>query len=117
MKGNKEKTKARQTKGWREFRKQLILERGTFCQCCGKKTRLLQCHHMDGSIENYQNLEPERFALLCSQCHKCVSSLEQIKPDNWYKIRRKEWVDLYKEFLIEPGDERQELENCQVEAP
>lgn len=102
--GNKDKEAFRRTKRWIDFRKKLVEERGTYCQCCGKKTKLLQCHHMDGNIENYDKLVPEKFALLCSQCHKCVSSLEQIKPSNWYKIRSKEWVDLYSRFII-IGDE------------
>lgn len=100
MKGNKDKTKFRQTTLWKNWRKKLIQERGCYCECCGKKTKNLQCHHKDESVENYQILEPERFSLLCSQCHKCVESLAQIKPENWYKIRRKEWVELYKPFLI-----------------
>lgn len=99
MQGNKEKTAFRRTKQWKDFRKKLIGKRGQFCQCCGKKTKLLQLHHADGSLENYQNLNPNNFYLLCAMCHKCVSALEQIKPENWYKIRSKEWVDLYRRFL------------------
>jgi hypothetical protein len=99
MQGNKEKTAFRRTKQWKDFRKKLIGERGQFCQCCGKKTKLLQLHHADGSLENYRSLEPEKFWLLCAMCHKCVTALEQIKPENWYKIRSKEWVDFYRRFL------------------
>lgn len=117
MKGNRDKEAFRRTTRWRNFRKQLIEERGQICQCCGKKTKLLQLHHADNSVENYQNLEPTKFYLLCALCHKCVSALEQIKPENWYKIRSENWVNLYKEFLIEPSNERQELENIEVEAP
>lgn len=100
VKGNKEKEKIRATKEWRIFRKELIEERGTYCQCCGKKTKLLQCHHKDKSLENYANFDKENFFLLCAQCHKCVTSLEQIKKENWYKIRNPKWVDLYKDFLV-----------------
>ena len=47
-KGNKEKEAFRKTKEWKDFRKKLIQERGTYCECCGKKTKLLDCHHADG---------------------------------------------------------------------
>lgn len=99
MQGNKEKTAFRRTKQWKDFRKKLIEERGTYCQCCGKKTKLLQLHHVDKSLENYQDLNPDKFFLLCAMCHKCVTALEQIKLENWYKIRSKEWVDFYRRFL------------------
>lgn len=115
MKGNKEKNAFRRTKRWRDFRKQLIEERGQICQCCGKKTKLLDCHHADE--EHYDDLNPDKFFLVCKMCHKCISDLERIKPENWYKIRSKNWVNLYKEYLIEPCNKRQELEDSQVEAP
>lgn len=115
MKGNKEKNAFRRTKRWRDFRKQLIEERGQICQCCGKKTKILDCHHADE--EHYDDLNPDKFFLVCKMCHKCISDLERIKPENWYKIRSKNWVNLYKEYLIEPCNKRQELEDSQVEAP
>lgn len=98
MKGNIEKNKYRRTAEWKTFRKKLIQERGTYCECCGKKTKLLDCHHADG--EHYTDLIPEHFFLVCKMCHKCISSLEMIKKESWYKIRKKEWVDMYKKFLI-----------------
>lgn len=96
--GNKAKTEYRRTKEWKDFRKRLIEERGTYCDCCGKKTKLLDCHHADE--EHYKDLDPEKFFLLCKLCHKCVTSLESIKKENWYKIRKPEWVDFYARFLI-----------------
>ncbi len=101
MKGNEEKNQFRRSNEWKNFRKKLIQERGTYCECCGKKTKLLDCHHADG--EHYDDLNPDKFFLVCKLCHKCISSLEQIKPENWYRIRNTKWVDLYKEFLsVEP---------------
>lgn len=100
-KGNEEKNRFRRSSEWKNFRKKLIQERGTYCQCCGKKTKILDCHHADG--EHYDDLNPDKFFLVCKLCHKCISALEQIKPENWYKIRDPKWVDLYKEFLsVEP---------------
>lgn len=106
---NKDKTTFRRTKRWLSFRKQLIEERGQICQCCGKKTKILDCHHADE--EHYDDLNPDKFFLVCKMCHKCISDLEMIKPENWYKIRSENWVNLYKEFLIEPCNKRQELED------
>ena len=97
-KGNKDKNEYRRSKEWKDFRKRLIQERGTYCECCGKKTKLLDCHHADG--EHYNDLNPSKFFLLCKLCHKCVSSLEIIKRDNWYKIRKSDWVNFYARFLI-----------------
>lgn len=97
-KGNEEKTKFRSSKEWKEFRKNIITERGTYCECCGKKTRALQLHHKDP--EHYTVLEKERFALLCSLCHKAVSDLERIKPENRKKLRAEWYVEIYGKFLI-----------------
>lgn len=96
--GNKDKVAFRRTKRWLSFRKKLIEERGNYCQCCGKKTKILDCHHADE--EHYDDLNPDKFFLVCKMCHKCISDLERIKPENRYKIRSKEWVDLYSRFLI-----------------
>ena len=101
MKGNQKKNEFRKTKEWKNFRKKLIEERGQICQCCGKKTKILQCHHADKSEENYQNLIPDRFFLLCPLCHKCVSDLERIKPENREKLRSEEYNEMYGRFLID----------------
>lgn len=97
-KGNKDKNAFRRSVAWKNFRKRLIEERGTYCACCGKKTKLLDCHHADE--EHYTDLNPDKFFLLCKMCHKCVSALEAIKPENWYKLRDPAWVDFYKKFLF-----------------
>jgi hypothetical protein len=96
-KGNEEKNQFRRSKEWKNFRKKLIEERGTYCQCCGKKTKLLDCHHMDE--EHYTDLNPDKFFLLCKLCHRCVSDLEHIKPENRNKLRSPEWVQFFGRFL------------------
>lgn len=98
MKGNKEKNAYRRTKEWKDWRKRLLEERGTYCQCCGKKTKILDCHHADE--EHYKDLDPEKFFLVCKLCHKCISALEQIKPENRKKIRNEDWVDFFGRFLL-----------------
>lgn len=96
-KGNEEKNEFRRSKEWKAFRKKLIEERGTYCQCCGKKTKILDCHHADEA--NYKDLNPDKFFLLCKLCHRCVSDLEHIKPENRNKIRKEDWVLFYGRFL------------------
>ena len=97
-KGNEEKNEFRRSKEWKMFRKKLIEERGTYCQCCGKKTKILDCHHADE--EHYKDLDPDKFFLVCKLCHKCISALEQIKPENRKKLRNEDWVDFYGRFLL-----------------
>ena len=71
----REHTQFRTTKVWKEFRKKLLADRGTICECCGtrhngKQARQLQIHHKDP--ENYTDLTPEKFAVLDSSCHDLV---------------------------------------------
>lgn len=105
--GNKDKEAFRRSKTWQDFRKDLIQKRGTYCQCCGVKTKILDCHHADE--EHYTDLNPDKFFLVCKLCHKCISALERIKPENWYKIRNSEWVDFYSRFL-KPNIEGEEYD-------
>lgn len=95
---NKEKVEFRKSKEWRCFRKQLLEERGYVCECCGRKTKYLDCHHKDP--ENYTDLTPEKFALLCKSCHSCVSDVERIKPENREKLRNKEYLKLFGKFVL-----------------
>lgn len=94
---SKEKTKFRQTSKWKNFCKYLKKKRGLVCECCGTKTKNLSVHHMDEA--NYTDLKEEKFALLCSMCHKSVSRLERILPENRTNYN-KEWVAFYSRFLI-----------------
>ena len=98
--GNSEKNAFRRSKEWKEFRKKLIEERGQNCEVCGKKTARLQCHHADDSLENYKNLDPSKFFLVCALCHQAISDLSRIKPENRYRLRKPDWVDFYARFLV-----------------
>lgn len=99
IKGNPEKDAFRKTKEWKQFRKQIIEERGLQCECCGKKTKALQLHHIDP--EHYTTLNPDMFALVCSLCHKCISDLERIKPENRRKLRAKWYCDAFGKFILD----------------
>jgi len=69
-----EHTKFRSTSRWREFRSRLLEERGYRCACCGiKKKKGLQIHHKDP--DHYDDLTPEKFIILCSDCHGLVEKM------------------------------------------
>lgn len=97
IKGNKEKDDFRKTKEWRLFRKQIIEERSTYCECCGKKTKALQLHHIDPA--HYTILDPRMFALVCRHCHQAISDLERIKPENRLTLRAEWYVKAYGRFI------------------
>ena len=70
------KTKFRRTRAWIEFRIGLIETRGKRCEMCGvvKRTaRELDCHHLHP--EDYANLDPDRFKILCTGCHDFVERM------------------------------------------
>lgn len=93
---SKEKTEFRKTKKWRDFTRRLKTERSPTCECCGCKSKKLAVHHINP--ENYTDLNPENFALLCNLCHKSVSFLERIKKENWSKYNHI-WVECFKRFI------------------
>lgn len=94
---SKEKQQFRATSKWKNWCKYLKNKRGLRCECCGTSTKRLSVHHMDE--KNYKDLKEEKFVLLCNMCHKSVSRLERIKPENW-KNYNSEWVTFYSRFLI-----------------
>lgn len=100
---SKEKTAFRKTSKWKNWCQYLKKKRGLKCECCGTETKRLSVHHMDEA--NYKNLKEDKFALLCSMCHKSVSRLEKIKTENWYKYNQ-EWVAFYSRFLIREDIEK-----------
>ena len=93
---SKEKAKFRQTSKWKNWTKYLKAKRGLVCECCGTHTKRLSVHHIDEA--NYTVLKEDRFALLCNMCHKCVTRLERINPENYVKYNA-DWVSFYVRFL------------------
>ena len=87
MKGNEEKNRFRRSREWVLFSKKLRTER-PFCELCWKKSKTLQVHHMDE--EHYTDLNPKKFMVLCSSCHKYITQLERIKYIEPYNPL---WVD------------------------
>lgn len=75
-----EHSKFRATKLWKDFRLEQIKANDNTCECCGrsyKQASHLQLHHL---VPNeYENLDPNNFAVLCSLCHKNVELLASKK--------------------------------------
>jgi len=100
---SKEKTKFRSSKEWKDFRRQLIKERGPQCELCGtkysgKRLRMIQVHHLDP--DDYTNLNPDKFVLLCSGCHDLVERIsKKILSKNTELLHKSLWMSLLYRFL------------------
>ena len=83
----KSKKKFRDSKRWKDFRRQMYEQSGRECAVTGNRlTRLWQLHHMDMSEEHYENLKPENFVCLSWNMHKVVHALfVKSKPREWRK--------------------------------
>lgn len=122
MKGNKDKAKVRSTKAWKDWRQHMKDEvSGGIDFVTHKKLyKTWNLHHLDEW--HYKLLEEGRFVCLNSMTHDMVEWLwkyyrtdpDVIKRLNEVMFRMKQY---YEEGLVEPGNNRQELEDSQVEAP
>ena len=74
-----EKNRFRTHKVWKDFRLKMRKER-QYCEFCGRKLKKnFNLHHM--YEDDYTNLDPMRFAALCSFCHDLIETVAIIKPD------------------------------------
>jgi hypothetical protein len=67
----------RLTPQWLLFRKYMLSARNQTCEFCGKhysRVQYLDVHHK--YVTNYENLNPERFMLLCKTCHQFLHKKE-----------------------------------------
>jgi len=69
------KTLFRQSKVWKDFRAAMIDMNKNKCELCpmvytGKRIHMLQCHHL--RPEDYYNLDPADFSILCPSDHDLV---------------------------------------------
>ena len=91
----KEKTKYRSRKKWKDFRLALIKKHENCCEICGikkrgKQTKYLQIHHINP--ESYGHESEEDVAVICSADHQLLERL----------LRRKEFdIDKYCVILKE----------------
>ena len=76
MKAKDVKAKFRQSKEWKEFRKRMFEKQGGKDTITGKKLcRGFNCHHLDMSAENYDQLIEENFIALNKQTHEALHFL------------------------------------------
>ena len=73
------KTLFRGRKEWKEFCSKLRDERDNKCEICGKPlTKVIgNVHHLHTcpTMADYMNLEPNRFLLVCTNCHDWCHSV------------------------------------------
>ena len=83
----KSKKKFRDSKCWKDFRRQMYEQSGRECAVTGNRlTKLWQLHHMCMDEEQYENLKPENFVCLSWNMHKVVHALfVKSKPKEWRK--------------------------------
>lgn len=76
MKNSEKKSKFRQTKEWKEFRKRIFDKQDGKDIITGKKLyRGYNVHHFDMSAENYDKLIEENFVALNKQTHEALHFL------------------------------------------
>ena len=73
------KDKVRKSKEWKEFRKMIIQEQKIDIITGSKLTKMANCHHLDMSEENYQNLIRDNFIALNPKSHDLIHFLFNIK--------------------------------------
>ena len=108
-----DKKKFRAKKEWKEFRLVLMEERGCSCELCGTtykgtRKRGIQAHHL--FPDQYTNLDPSKFVLLCSSCHDLVERISRKILSGNTILRNKElWYQLLKDVLPDRAKESFEM--------
>ena len=80
-----EKSKFRNRKAWKDFRKKMRKERKTDPITGSPLTKLYNLHHCDFNEEHYDNLDPNNFECLNSMSHDVVHFFFGVpgKLKNW----------------------------------
>lgn len=109
---SKDKALFRKTIEWKEYRKEIIEERGCYCECCGMKNKKLSLHHKDLNVNNYKDLtDKTKHSLLCSRCH---SFLHHIHTQTFKKSSNQNNADLLNicfNFFIFTPEQIKEIKN------
>lgn len=107
------KTLFRQSKRWKDFRAAMIEMNSGRCELCGmrytaSKHHLLQVHHLHP--EEYENLDPAKFSVLCSSCHDLaerfvtrINGRDFSPPDNFGL-----WMQLLLAHISHPARQKSE---------
>jgi len=96
---NNSHSRFRTTVAWKKFRMVFVPLHNSRCDCCGVHKKGLQIHHL--FPDDYENLDPARFALLCSDCHSMVEKLaKRLNGKKAHTILNlPQWLALYGPFL------------------
>lgn len=87
---SKQKTEFRRSKEWKNLRQLKLAETNHCCEMCGVRRKIgLNVHHRDP--DNYTDLEPDKFIVLCKYHHELLEHLLRRKVFN---------VDLFAENLV-----------------
>lgn len=100
MKAKDVKAKFRQTKEWREFRKRIFDKQDGKDVITGKKLyKGFNCHHLDMSAENYDQLIEENFVAVNKTTHETIHALfRYYQKDPTVLDRLKEVLDRMNEL-------------------
>ena len=94
MKNSDKKSKFRQTKEWKNFRKRIFDKQDGKDIITGKKLyKGFNCHHLDVAVENYDQLIEENFIALNKQTHEALHFLFR------YYQNDKDILEKFKEVL------------------
>lgn len=104
----KEKTKFRSTKAWKEFRARMREKQKTDPVTGAKLTRQSNLHHMDLNEDHYTDISDEsHFVFLNNATHKCVHFLFlKSKPKEW-RNRLERLIPILEEMERLNGEENQ----------
>ena len=100
MKNSEKKSKFRKSKEWKEFRKKIFDKQDGKDIITGKKLyKGYNVHHLDMSVENYDQLIEENFVAVNKQTHETVHTLfRYYQKDPNILDRLKEVLDRMKEL-------------------
>lgn len=100
MKISEKKNKFRQTKEWKEWRKKIAENQNNIDIITGKKLyKGFNCHHLDMSSENYEQLIEENFIAVNKNTHEIIHNLfRYYKTDETILERLKEVLDQMKKL-------------------
>lgn len=70
---------------WAKIKVDLIMERGSKCQWCGKRSFLV-VHHLN--YDNYKCEEPSDLVLICKKCHAIEHGKIKVKVKKPKKLSR-----------------------------
>lgn len=95
----KEKITYRARKEWKDFRDLMMANGDYTCQMCGckyigKRRKRINVHHLNE--EDYTDLNPYMFVLLCQECHQKYHNLEKKFLNNSFNLTQKIlWRNLF----------------------